>query len=186
MTFHKLKPVFINEQLRFGLCLFSSSVLIKPGHLQAHYYNSPDFEEYSIKDEKWEKSTSEPLSEQEKTVLIFAKQGKTNEQIADILDVKHQTIRNIENSIYHKWQVNSIVQAIIYGTNHNLIFQQVQSSNSIKSTSKKQRLLITPEKLRYIQQELNHGKSVNSIANQVNVSESTIRYHICKKRLKKS
>jgi len=190
MVIHKLKPIFTDGQLRFGLCLLTSSAFKKPGHLRAYYYNGHDFDEYSSKDEEWKKKTLQPLTEREKTVLILAKHGKTNEEISGTLNIEHQTVRNVLNAIYKKWQVNSIVQAIIYDANHHLIYVPKQRSNSRNHEespkTKKQRRPITSDKLLYIQESLNKGKSVNSIAKQANVSESAIRYHIDKGRLLKT
>ena len=188
MVDHKLKPLFIDGQLRFGLCLLSSSVLEKPGHLQAHYHNSTDYDEYSPKDKKWKRKKVKPLSKREKTVLILAKQGKSNQQIADIICAEHQTVRNILTSIYRKLNVNSITQAIILATSRHLIYapEQHKCNNSTeKQKHNKQRRPITKKKLLLIQEELNNGKSVNSIAKQMNIAESTIRYHINTGKFKK-
>lgn len=178
IVYHKLKPIFIDGQPRFGLCLLASSVLNKSGHLRAFYNNNPNFEEYSSKNGDWQKKTLTPLTVREKKVLILAKQGKTNEQIADIICIEHQTVRNIENTIYRKWQVNSIVQAISFGTNHHLIYVPEQCSyrkKLEKTPIQKLRRPMTSEKLRNIQDELNRGKSINSIAKQANISEFTLR-----------
>ena len=100
MAYHKLKPVFVDGQVRFGICMMSNSVMNKSGNLRAYYRNSMEFDEY-LKGE-WKKDRIELLSVQEKKVLIFARQGKTNQQIAGMMEIEHQTVRNIENSIYAK------------------------------------------------------------------------------------
>ena len=188
MVDHKLKPIFINGQLRFGLCLLSSSVLEKPGQLRAYYYNHKDYEEYSTKTGEWQKKTIGLLTNREKKVLTWAKQGKTNKQIADIMNIEHQTIRNIENAIYRKLNVSSMIQAIIFATNHHLIYisdDTQKNNNSAIARKQKQRRPMSPEKLLLVQQELNRGKSINSIAKQIDVAEFTIRYAIKTRNLTK-
>jgi len=190
MVNHKMKPVIIDGQIRFGLCLLESSVLEKPGNLRAYYNNSTSYDEYSTKDGKWVKKTIQPFTKREREVLIWAKQGKTNEQIAVILNVEHQTIRNIEHAIYQKLYVNSMIQAIIVDANHHQFMFQSYIHNSRKQEktpkAKQLRRPITSEKLLFIQDSLNKGKSVNSISKQMNISESAIRYHIDKGHLIKN
>jgi len=38
LLFHKLKPVFVDGQIRYGICLLSSSADGTPGHLRTYYY----------------------------------------------------------------------------------------------------------------------------------------------------
>ena len=182
MVYHKLKPIFAEDKLRFGLCLLSSSVLKKPGHLRTHYYNGMDFDEYSFADKQWRKKTIQQLTKREKEVLIWAKQGKVNKEIADFIGVEHQTVRNIQNSIYQKLGVNSMVEAISLANSLHLIYVPNQHPISPKQeaipASKKQRKPMTPKKCQLVQAELDRGHSINSIATRVDVEEWTIRYHM--------
>lgn len=181
MVDQKLKPVFVNGQLRFGLCLLSNTVLEEPGHLRAYYYNNIDYDEYSLKNRKWQKKAIPSLTEQEKAVLIWAKQGKTNKQIADIINVEHQTVRNINNTLYRKLNVNSMIKAIVFASNLHLIYMSdntLKHKKSLKAVKQKQRRPMTSNKLLILQEELNKGKSINSIAKQMNLAEFTIRYAI--------
>lgn len=188
MVDHKLKIKLIDGQPRFGLCLLACSVWDKPGHLQAHYTNK-DIDEYAPKEKRWQKMKVKSLTAQEKTVLAIAKQGKTHKEIAKRLKVKPQTVLNIQSSIYRKLNVNSIVQAITHATHRHLIFVPALNNRmkpDKKQVVKKQRRAMTSEKLQRIQEKLNRGESVNSIAKQVNIGEWTIRYAIeVTKKLKK-
>jgi len=69
-----------------------------------------------------------------------------------------------------------------YATNRHLIFSQdaipeKQKKAEDMSEKKKRRRSMTPEKLALIQEALDRGQSINSIANQEDISEFTIRYH---------
>jgi hypothetical protein len=84
--------------------------------------------------------------------------------------------------IYEKLRVETIEQAIIYATNHQMLFNTVPaisgknfSNFQCCSKSKKQRNKLTNEKLYYIQTALYNKQSVNSIAKEVKISEGAIR-----------
>jgi len=165
------------------------SVMETPGHLRAHYNNSIDFDEYDTKNKKWTKTKIQPLAQCEKSALIWSKQGMNSKQIADKMNVSHQTVLNIFHSIYQKLGVHTITQAINIPNILHLIFMPKHQKNEKAEDTpvvKKQRRVMTSEKLRRIQDALNKGKSVNSIAKQENVGEWTIRYaiEVSKKLLK--
>jgi len=162
MVDYKLNPKLVDGQLRYGICLLASSVMKNPGHLQAHHYNK-SIDEYVLKEKQWQKSKIKPLVMQEKTVLALAKQGKTNEEIAMLIKDKHQTVRNIQNTIYRKIGVNSMIQAVTYTTHHHLIFTSEQNNlNKPEETLivTKRRRPITPEKRQHIQEGLNKEPSL--------------------------
>ena len=203
MVYHKLKPLYVNGLIRYGLCLLSSSVLDTPGHLCVHYSNSSDFDQYSTTDKRWQKNTKqEPLSDREKDILKLLKQGKANDEIATnpynpgkprkhgILPISTNTLQHDLSSIYKKLNVKTRMQAVIKATNRHSIFSRGAIPEKKEKEAEipekiKLRRKMTPEKLTRIQVALNKGQSVNSIANQEGISESTIRYHISKGKLKK-
>ena len=172
--------MIIDGQLRYGLCILATSVMDKPGHLQAHFYNEY-IDDYSFENKLWQKRKIELLTKQEKTVLALTKQGITTKETAIRTGVKPQTVRNILNSVYRKLNFNSNIQAITYATHHHLIFVP-EPDNRMKQEKiqavKKERRTMTPEIRQRVQEKLNRGDSVNSIAKQENVGEWTIRYDI--------
>jgi len=182
MVDHKLKPIFANGQIRFGLCLMASSVWKESGNLRTYYYKSLNFDEYSSKNGKWLRKKVKPLTSQEKKVLILAKQGEIGKRIADKICIEPQAVKNIKNTIYRKLHVNTIIQAINVATSNHLIFQPTtlptQQENAKVMSVSKQRRPMTPEKRVLAQEKLNKGQSVNSIAKHVGVSECSIRYAI--------
>lgn len=181
MAYHKLKPVFIDGQVRFGLCLMSNSVMDTPGNLRAYYVNSTEYEEY-VNDGEWTKGKMEALTLLEKKVLIYARQGKNNKMTADEIAVDSQTVRNIKSSIYRKFQVSSITQAIMFAVNHHLIYRETKRRSVPKRkkapAGRKWRRQMTPDKLLLAQRELNRGKNNIEIAEMAEVSEFTVRYAI--------
>ncbi len=181
MVFHKLKPVFVDGQIRFGICLLESSVLDTPGHLRANYYNGVDFDEYSLMDRKWRKKTEQTLTKREKSILMLIKQGKTYKEVAEKLCISRHTLRNEQASIYRKLNVKTMIQAVIYATNHHLIYGFDREKREEQQPKEKKQMIrrpMMPDMIPRIQESLNKGQSVNSIAQQENVSEFTIRYAI--------
>jgi len=118
-----------------------------------------------------------------------AKQELTGKEIADIISISYQDLRNILTSIYRKFNVRTRKQAEIFANNHRINIAPDQKRNRKKPKeqpeSKKKRRPITPVKLQRIQEGLNKWKSVNSIAIQEDVSESNIRYHLGSGKLKR-
>jgi len=189
MIDHKLKPVFIDEKIRYGICMLTSSVFDSPGHLRAYDNNGVDFEEYSMNDTQWRKRTKPQLNVREKAILKLFKQGKNHREIATELRIARHTLQNELSSIYKKLNVHSLVQATTYAANHHLIFNNdanaKTSDSKMQSVQKRTRKLMTPEMILRIQEKLDKGQSVNSISKQENIAESAIRYAIGKGKLKK-
>jgi len=179
MIYHKLRPVFVNKRLQFGLCLLSSSVLNKSGCLCAHYTDGVDYEEFVLESKEWIKRRIPMLSEQEKGVLRLVHRGKIGMEAANKLCISYHAYQSRKRAIFKKLKTNSITESVIYAFNHRLIFDYPNHPKQKKNTEpKKQRRPMTPEKLLRVQDELNKGCSVNSIAIREGVGEWTIRYAI--------
>ncbi|MDR2585328.1 MAG: helix-turn-helix transcriptional regulator [Prevotellaceae bacterium] len=182
MVNHKIKPVHIDGQLRYGVCLLSYSVLSVPGSLRTHYYQGTHHEEYLPKRKKWERNKGQALTYREHEILVLTSQGKTSRMIANTLCISYNTLRNLKSSIFRKLNVHSMTQAVMYAFIHRLIFVTATDSSNQKQRKStvitKRRRPITAEKLSRIQGLLNKGRSVNSISKEVDVSEFSIRYAI--------
>ena len=174
MIYHKLKPVYINGQVRFGICMMSSSVVSKSGRLRVYYRKDQEYDEY-ISGE-WRRKKAETLTMREQRVLIYARQGIVNKDMAVKMKIEYQSILNIEKSIYQKLGVKTMTQAIIYAINHHLVYQSdpLMSDKTFKHPLKRRPM--TPEKQMRIQEKLTEGQSINAISKQENVSDFTIRY----------
>ena len=102
-------------------------------------------------------------------ILKFAKQGLTNKEIADNLGLKYETLRRINTSICRKFNKGTIAQAIVYATNHLMLFDTRRTSGTTKKSKSKKhcpKLKLSPEKLDYIQECLNKEQSIRSTAKE--------------------
>jgi len=122
MIYVKMKPKWINEQLRYGICLLSASVMRKPNrHLHVHYINK-GHSEYSFQTQKWTHHPFSLLSERNREMLVWAQQGLSIKETADKMDVITKTIEKMRQNLFGKWEVNSIEQAIQYANNRRLLY----------------------------------------------------------------
>jgi DNA-binding NarL/FixJ family response regulator len=62
-----------------------------------------------------------PLSPREIEILGFVSQGLSNKEIASLLSISDQTVKNNITSILRKLQVNDRTQAVIYALRHGWI-----------------------------------------------------------------
>jgi DNA-binding NarL/FixJ family response regulator len=62
-----------------------------------------------------------PLSPREMEILQFVTQGKSNKEIAQILDISHQTVKNHMTAILKKLDVRDRTQAAVYALRHGWV-----------------------------------------------------------------
>jgi DNA-binding CsgD family transcriptional regulator len=190
MVYQKLIPKFTDGEIRYGICLLTNSVIKNTGNLRCYYKNKSDFSEYSFATKRWKTSHIKYLTEREKTILRFVKQGKNLRKIADTMCVSYKTLQSITASIYEKFEVHTMEEAIIYATNHLLIFHphsnEIHKHNGQCMHKKQCRTKLTPEILLRIQTKINNGQSINSIAKQEGVSNGAIHKAIKSKKLHKN
>jgi two-component system, NarL family, response regulator DegU len=55
-----------------------------------------------------------PLSDREMEVLVLVVDGKSNKEIAALLGISHQTVKNHITSILRKFGVEDRTQAVVY------------------------------------------------------------------------
>jgi DNA-binding CsgD family transcriptional regulator len=122
MVYHKISPLFINGYARMAICHLSSSVIHKSGNLGIFFGDRKKYSLYSFKKQQWMQKEQPYLTSREKDILKLAKQGKNSKEIAEILCVSGKTIRNTETSLYQKLDVHSVLEAVIFATNHRMIF----------------------------------------------------------------
>src|SRR5512138_109273 len=68
-----------------------------------------------------------PLSEREMEVLECVVQGMSNKEIAGLLGISHQTVKNHVTSILRKFGVEDRTQAVVYALKHGWV--QLRKSN---------------------------------------------------------
>jgi DNA-binding CsgD family transcriptional regulator len=183
MVYHRVRPVIIREKMQIVFYALSSSVIEKSGNLRIYYKTNLTFDEYSFEVKRWQKRKVEKLTKQEQRILKLAKQGKNAVEISKSLCLSYHTVRNEKMRIFDKLGVHSIEEAIVFATNHRMIFvsskQGVrQEPTFIPKIAKKTRRMPTPDVWQCLQQGLDNGQSIRSIAKQEGVWERTVRYAI--------
>lgn len=123
MTYMKLKPQWENNRLRYGICILSASVIRKQNNQLVAYYKNMDYSTYSFKTKQWAYHSFSPLSKRQKEVLIWAQQGFSLKETAEKMNVADKTIESIRATLFEKFGVNSIAQAIQYASNRRLIYR---------------------------------------------------------------
>ncbi|MDR1581899.1 MAG: hypothetical protein LBS55_01340 [Prevotellaceae bacterium] len=109
------------------------------------------------------------------------KEGIDSQTVADELQIQRKTLYCKHTSICEKLNVHTIEQAVVYVTNHLMLFdtnQEAPVKNKSKTEYKKHYQKLTSEKLKHIQERLDNGQSVNSIAKKEEVSRGAIRNDI--------
>jgi DNA-binding CsgD family transcriptional regulator len=139
MTCVKLKPQWLNEQLRYGICLLSPSVIRKPGHQLCVHYKNMDYSDYSFKTKKWKHHQFSPLSKRQKEMLVCAQHGFSLKETAEKMNVAEKTTESIRQTLLKKFGVNTIEQAIQYASNRRLICHSppVQPGTARKTIERK-------------------------------------------------
>jgi DNA-binding NarL/FixJ family response regulator len=65
-----------------------------------------------------------PLSDREMEVLSCVVKGKSNKEIAVVLSISHQTVKNHVTSILRKFNVDDRTQAVVYALKHGWVTLQ--------------------------------------------------------------
>ena len=112
MIYQRMKPICLNNQLRYLICIVGSSTYKETGDLLLHNKNILIYEEYNFTTRRWKQQTRELLTEREKAILMLAQQGKSVVEIANDLCKGEYTIRNQIKALYTKLKVHSIQEAI--------------------------------------------------------------------------
>ncbi|MDR2406812.1 MAG: helix-turn-helix transcriptional regulator [Bacteroidales bacterium] len=122
MICHKIKPIFINEKIRYGLCAITISRMSTPGNLRVYFNNNRQTEEYSFDMKSWIKYEIKPLTDREIEILRLAKRGFNAHEIADQLCMTYGRLRHVTSQLYEKLGVKTIEQAVIHASNHLMLF----------------------------------------------------------------
>lgn len=135
MTYVKLKPQWENEQIQYGFCLLSASVIREQDNRLLAYFNNMDYSSYSFRTKKWEYFLFSPLTNRQKEMLMWAQQGFSMKETAAKMCVSDKTIENTRSSLFEKFGVSSIEQVIQYASNRRLIdyFSFLHPENEIKT-----------------------------------------------------
>jgi DNA-binding CsgD family transcriptional regulator len=118
MICFKMKPVFVNEKIRYGICVLTISGMLDSGNLCIYFDNTKQFDKYSFSKRIWETQEGFCLTKRDQMILRLAKHGQDQQQIADELGLTYNRIRHIIPEIYEKLGAKNMEQAIVIASNH--------------------------------------------------------------------
>jgi DNA-binding CsgD family transcriptional regulator len=178
MVFHRMKPVWEDNKLRYLMCSVESSTARETGNLSMYSKDGLTYEEYSFRTKRWKRKTKETLTERERAILMFAGQGRSSKKIASDLYKAPNTIRNQIKVLFTKLNVHSMQEAIEFAAHHSMIYskQNMEELQPVEAPCKRKRVLITEDILGRIQQHLDNGKSIRQAAEKAGVSYGSVRY----------
>jgi len=176
----KVMPLVMNNQFQIVVCNVNRSMSKSSGNLIAYYNDKYDIcFQYSFENERWNPKPLINLKQIECDILNFSKQGLSGKEMADIIGINEQSLRNIQNIMYHKINVCSTMQASIFAKNHKYVKtgrSYLRKKVEKLTKTKKNRKKMTQDKLMHIQDMLNNGESIRAIAKKEDISEFMIRY----------
>lgn len=120
---HTLTPIFLTNDGRMwlGLCTISLSAKNKPGNIRMKKADDSSYYEYSSIDHQWYKKAEQKISANEKEVLILSAQGYTMVEIAQKIYKSVDTVKSYKRSIFEKFEVGNITEALAHAINYKLI-----------------------------------------------------------------
>jgi len=79
---------------------------------------------------KWtESSKAAKVSVRELEILILHSEGKSNEEIAETLDIKYQTVKNMLHSLNKKLNATTNAQALMKAISEGLVKVNIQNKD---------------------------------------------------------
>jgi DNA-binding CsgD family transcriptional regulator len=190
MVYHKLKPVYLDGQLRYGICPIAISAYKKHEKLRIYHKSHSGYQECISNIPTWRNKDAIKLSYRERSIIQEVQAGKTNPEIAKKIFRSIQTVKSGKKAILEKLEVKNIEQAITYAINHDILsplFREPKDAEKKEPEKKEKRKhVLTIEILERIQKGLSNGQSVNSLANKERFSEKTLRNAIKQGKLKKN
>ena len=122
MVYHRMKPIWADNELRYLICCVESSTIGEVGNLCLHYKDGLTYSEYNFVTRRWKQKVKESLTERERAILMLAQQGKSSAEIADDLCKGHNTIRNQIKALFSKLKIHSMQGAIELARNFRMIY----------------------------------------------------------------
>lgn len=122
MVYHRMKPVWVDHELRYLICCMEVSTYKGTGNLRLHYKNGMDYSEYNFVTKRWTQKRKEILTERERGILMLAQQGKSAMEMSDILCKGHNTIRNQIKALFVKLGRHTMLEAVELAHNLRMIY----------------------------------------------------------------
>lgn len=117
MVYHRMKPIWIDHELRYLICSMDGSTYKEVGNLRLHYKSGMNYSEYNFVTKRWMHKQKEGLTERERGILMLAQQGKSTMEMSDILCRGHNTIRNQIKALFAKLGRHTMLGAIEFARN---------------------------------------------------------------------
>ncbi len=120
---HKLTPLVLTPDGRvwLALCVVAASTHSGPGQIEIHRTGSPDFYEYNLRTNRWDKKQMPMLTDIEKSIITLSIQGHTMTEIADSICLAPDTVKKYRQKIFEKLDVRNISEAIVAAINNKLL-----------------------------------------------------------------
>jgi len=189
MVYHRMKPVWENEGMRYLICCVGSSTAIESGNLRMYLKDRLTCKDYNTRTQKWKPTKIKPLTERERAILMLSQQGKSSADIAGDFHKGHNTIRNQKTALFSKLRVHSIQEAVEFAFDHRLMYPKQEApkpkQQAFEVLRKRKRTLLTPDIFQRIQQALDNGLSIRHAARLEGIAPSAICYWIKHEKLKK-
>ena len=119
----RLRPVFVNRILKYGLCFFTASAVKTTGNLCVYFKERTIYCEYSHK-KKWVDNKKIKLSLREKEILMLTQNGLNREGKAKMLCVSIKTIDSATNRLFEKCNAKNMMQAEKIAASNRLIYDK--------------------------------------------------------------
>ena len=188
MIYHRMKPVWAADELRYLICSARRSTVEEAGHLCVYRKDSLAYDEYNFISRRWKRKETVPLTERESALLILFGQGKTAREIADEYFFRgFHTIRNQTRAMFEKLNVHSMQEALECAACYRMLHPrgEVQPQSGNDEQTKRRYVLCADGKKQRVQQHLCDGISIRRAADMEGVPESTVRDWIKKGKIHK-
>jgi DNA-binding CsgD family transcriptional regulator len=118
---HKLTPILLNSngECWLALCMVSLSTYHTAGHVIIQREGESDY--WELERHKWMPRKGIVLNEREKGILSLSTEGYTMDEIAEVLCLGLNTIKNHKRALFNKLHVKNIGEAISYVTSYKLL-----------------------------------------------------------------
>ena len=173
---NKIIPLVVNHQTQLAVGNLARSTEKTSGNLFAYQNRIEDIRyRYSTGEKKWIPEPLLHLNLLEWNILNVSKQGLTGEQMADIIGIKHQYLRNVQSLMFENMEVENTMQALLLIQSHRIVVKPEPSKRK-RTKEKRSRKIMTPELLRRVHELKKEGKSNRQVAKLLDISEFMVRY----------
>lgn len=120
---HTMTPLKLTNdgKIWLTLCTISLPSINTSGKCLIKKEGDRTYYQYNFGSHKWEKKTSNVLSDTEREILALSAQGYVMADIANIMCKSIDTIKTCKRNLFAKLGVKNIAEALFYSINHKLL-----------------------------------------------------------------